>query len=190
MNPGQIRACWVAADGIVYKHFKESMVVGKLPSIKRYFAGVDWGYDHYGVILIFGEDHDGNVYLIDETAERGQEIDFWENEQKKYIAKYGRMKFYCDSARPEYVKRLKGVNAKKEVVEGIDTVARFMKDEKFYVLKGAAKRWMQEVYSYVWMDNNKKEEPEKENDDAMDAMRYALHTQYGRGKSMQFRKSL
>ena len=37
---------------------------------------------------------------------------------------------------------------------------------------------MKEVYSYVWDDKNKKEQPAKENDDAMDAVRYALYTHF------------
>jgi len=169
---------WVASDGIIFRNFRETMFVDELPPLKTYWAGVDWGYDHYGSILIFGMDHDGGVYLVDGTAERHKEIDWWKEQQNIYKKKYGNMVFYCDSARPEYVRKFNGRNAKKEVLEGINTVSTLMIQKKFFVLRGACKKWEQEIYSYVWRDTGKKEEPDKVNDDAMDAMRYALHSKF------------
>jgi len=182
---------WVAAEGVIYKHFNENMIVDaeNLPEFKRFFAGVDWGYGHVGSILIFGEDHDGNIYLLEETAEKGKEIDWWVERKNKYETKYGKMQWYCDSARPEYVLRFGGVNAKKEVIEGIDTCSRLMNDGKFFVVRNKAKRWMQEVYSYIWIDHKSKEEPRKENDDSMDAMRYALHTLFHFEEDKEFSSS-
>ena len=167
---------WTASDGVIYTQFNENMIVDRLPPMKRYFAGVDWGYRHSGVILIFGEDHDGNVYLVEETAKKGKVIDWWMKEKSRYTEKYGSMVWFCDSARPEYVEKFNGVEAKKEVVEGLETVATFMEDGRFFVFRDCCKNWMKEIYSYEWRNTEAKEEPVKENDDSMDAMRYAIHT--------------
>jgi len=172
---------WVASDGVIYTSFRESMIIEELPEFKFYIAGIDWGYDHYGSIVIFGVDHDGNAYLIDETAARHQEIDWWHEKYKAYEKKYKGLVGYADTARPEYVRKFRARPAKKgpnEVVPGIELVQQFMKDGKFFVKKGSAPQFMKEVYSYIWDDKVKKEQPKKENDDAMDAVRYALYTHF------------
>ncbi|MGT0298941.1 hypothetical protein ACV566_09600 [Staphylococcus aureus] len=35
--------------------------------IKEYFAGVDWGYEHDGSIVLIGRGIDGNFYLLRST---------------------------------------------------------------------------------------------------------------------------
>ena len=43
---------WVSAEGVVYKDFKEKVHYIKeeenLKTKQRKYAGVDWGYEHYG----------------------------------------------------------------------------------------------------------------------------------------------
>ena len=73
---------WVSAEGVVYKDFKEKVHYikeeeFKTKQIKRKYAGVDWGYEHYGSIMVVAEDFDGNKYVIEEHAHRHKEIDDW-----------------------------------------------------------------------------------------------------------------
>src|SRR5574344_1610384 len=48
---------WTAGEGAIYQDFdKEKQVVSEIPyrDIERYFVGVDWGYEHTGVMLVVG----------------------------------------------------------------------------------------------------------------------------------------
>ena len=52
---------WTVAEGAIYADYDSKIhVVDELPDMKRYFAGIDWGYTHYGSIVVVGEGVDGN----------------------------------------------------------------------------------------------------------------------------------
>ena len=83
----------------------------------------------------------------------------------------------CDTARPEIIEdlRRKGYNAKnaiKNVKEGIDSV----KSTEIFVQKESI-NLLKELAAYKWKVNGDivLDEPVKVYDDAMDAMRYAIH---------------
>lgn len=169
---------WVSADGIVYEDFNSEIhYVDELPEMVRYFAGIDWGYDHYGAIVVVGEGVDGNFYVVKEFSAQHKEIDWWVDRTKEVIDEFGKMTFYCDSARPEHVVRLKregfrAKNASKKVLFGIETVARLFKTNRLYVYRPGVNRFSKEVYMYSW--NEKTGEPIKMWDDVLDALRYAI----------------
>lgn len=175
---------WVSGDGMVYKDFDaKKHFINNLDQYKfnRYIAGVDWGYGHYGAIVVFGITDNNEYIMIDEVAETQKEIDWWVNEAKKLDKKYPKLVFYCDSARVEHIDRfikdgLKAKLASKKVVEGIEQVAILYKTLKLKVYEPIAKRFKEEIYSYVWETNTTKDQVKKEYDDVMDAMRYAIYT--------------
>lgn len=180
-----ILGLWVAGEGMVYKDFnKETMSITKeeLPDNLTYYCGVDWGYEHFGSIVVLADDEDGNVYLVEEHSYQYKEIDDWVEIAKDIQNKYGWfIHFWCDSARPEYVYRfkkenLKAYNANKAKLSGIEAVARKIKQDKFRVVKENTTLFYSEIYQYVW--NGKTGEPIKENDDCLDAVRYAVYNQH------------
>lgn len=173
---------WVAAEGVVYKDFSQDKhYIENIEGINfvKYFAGVDWGYEHFGAIVVIGEDDKGNFYLIKEIAKQHEEIDFWVNEAKKIKEKYGNINFYCDTARPEHIKRfrkekIRAINADKSVLSGIEEVAKLFKQDRFFILKNEVDRFKEEIFMYVW--NEKTGEPVKQFDDVLDSIRYAIYT--------------
>ena len=175
---------WVSGDGMVYKDFDaDKHFINDLDDYKfiRYIAGVDWGYGHYGAIVVFGITDNNEYIMIDEVAETQKEIDWWVSEAKKLDEKYPKLVFYCDSARVEHIDRfikdgLKAKLASKKVVEGIEQVAILYKTLKLKVYEPIAKRFKEEIYSYVWETNTTRDQVKKEYDDVMDAMRYAIYT--------------
>lgn len=183
---------WVAAEGIVYKDFDQAKHLRTAEQVKQvnmvtYFAGVDWGYEHYGAIVVIGQDDQGRSYLIEEHAAQHEEIDYWVDIAKGVKARYGNILFYCDSARPEHVSRfrregLRARNADKAVLSGIEVVARGFKQDKLFVVN-TAKRFKDEIFMYVW--NDKTGEPVKQFDDVLDALRYALYT-HSKGSVFSF----
>lgn len=183
---------WVAAEGVVYKDFDKDRHLLTADQVKKvnmvtYFAGVDWGYEHYGAIVVIGQDDQGWSYLIEEHAAQHEEIDYWVDIAKGVKARYGNILFYCDLARPEHVNRfrregLRARNADKAVLSGIEVVAGGFKQDKLFVVD-TAKRFKEEIFMYVW--NDKTGEPVKQFDDVLDALRYALYT-HSKGSVFSF----
>lgn len=183
---------WTVAEGAIYTDYDKNVhEVDSLPDMVRYFGGVDWGYDHYGSIVIIGEDKDGNQYLVDGIAAKYQEIDWWVARAKEFITKYGSMKLYADSARPEHIarfnsERLKTINANKSVIAGIELVAKKFKEKTLFIKRGVIPRFFDEIYQYQWKPNSSKDEPLKEFDDVLDALRYAIYSDFvGSGNSIK-----
>lgn len=177
-----IEGLWVTGEGVVYSDFDGNKhFINDVSGIdfETYIAGVDWGYSHYGSIVVFGIDKDNKWYLIEEHATQFKEIDYWVNIALGVKERYGNINFYCDSARPEHVERfrrerIRAINADKSILSGIEEVARLIKLNRFFVLSPKVKQFKKEIYNYIW--DEKTGNPVKENDDVMDAMRYAVYS--------------
>lgn len=177
---------WVSAKGVIYPDFDQKRDVVTSDSYQWWNAdeiicGVDWGYSHYGSIVVmarFGMDW----VLVAEYAEQFRDINYWVDvarNVKETYGRFGNIPFYCDSARPEHIDRFiqEGFNAQladKSILSGIEMVARLMVENHFKVIDGNCPQFMQEIYKYQWNDRNGM--PLKENDDVMDAIRYAIYT--------------
>ncbi|WP_395533168.1 PBSX family phage terminase large subunit [Enterococcus faecium] len=180
-----IKGLWVSAEGVVYRDFdasKHYIQSKDLPPLSNFYCGVDWGYEHWGSIVVIGETDDGTAYLIEEHATQFEEIDYWVDVAKSIQQRYGlRTPFYCDSARPEHVARfqregIKAINADKARLSGVEAVAKLFKTDKLFICKDKARKFRDEIYQYVW--DKKKGEPIKEFDDVLDALRYAIYTHH------------
>lgn len=179
-----VKGLWVSAEGIVYKDFRENVhyvTKDKLKDINfvRYFAGVDWGYEHPGSIVVIGQDDKGDMYILEEHSAQHEEIDYWVKIAKDIKSRYGNIKFYCDTARPEYIvkfkkNKLRAVNADKAVMAGIGMVASKFKSNTLFVVKSKVDLFRKEIFMYAW--NKVTGEPIKKWDDVLDAIRYAIYT--------------
>ncbi|CEN89557.1 terminase large subunit [[Clostridium] sordellii] len=180
-----IKGLWVSAEGIVYRDFRKDVHYISERNLKninfvKFFAGVDWGYEHHGSIVVIGKDDNENLYLLREYARQYEEIDYWVDVAKTIKSKYGNIIFYCDSARPEHVARfkkegLRAKNADKSVLSGIEVVAKGFKTNKLKVVKEHTDLFKKEIFMYVW--NKTTGEPIKLWDDVLDALRYAIYTE-------------
>lgn len=191
---------WAQAEGVVYEEYDPAVHVKKLDAEKSFFsngffASVDWGFTHAGVLQVWGMDHDGRMYLVYEVYRSGQTIDWWVEQAKRAGAAFGFNLFVCDSARPDHIDQMKkhglnAIEAYKSVEVGIQAVKHRLaiagdgktrlyllddclsgRDEK---LVEAKRPWRtaHEFDAYVW--DAAKDKPVKENDDGMDALRYAV----------------
>ena len=120
---------------------------------------------------------DGKYYIIEEHAKQHTDIDDWVLIAKDIKSRYGDIPFYCDTARPEYIYRFKkeklyARNANKKVMLGIESVAKLMKSNSFYIVYDDCPRFRQEIYKYIW--HKTKDEPKQEFDDVLDSIRYAI----------------
>ena len=178
-----IKGLWVSAEGVVYRDFdasKHYIQSKDLPPLSNFYCGVDWGYEHWGSIVVIGETDDGTVYLIEEHATQFEEIDYWVDVAKGIQERYGlRVPFYCDSARPEHVARfvrekINAKNAHKARLSGVEEVAKRFKQDKLFICQDRVMKFRDEIYQYIW--DKKKGEPIKEYDDVLDSVRYAIYT--------------
>lgn len=178
-----IKGLWVSADGVVYQDFdsnKHYIQSKDLPKLSTFYCGVDWGYEHWGSIVVIGETDDGTAYLIEEHAKQHEEIDYWVDIAKEIQERYGsRVPFYCDSARPEHVDRFKrehieAFNGDKARLTGVEAVARRFKKDKLFICRDKVEKFPNEIYQYVW--DEKKGEPIKLFDDVLDSLRYAIYS--------------
>lgn len=178
-----IKGLWVSADGVVYQDFdanKHYIKLDELPELSKFYCGVDWGYEHWGSIVVIGETDDGTAYLIEEHAKQHEEIPYWIDVAKGIQERYGsRTPFYCDSARPEHVnafrrEHIEAFNGDKARLTGVESVARRFKKDKLFICRDRVKKFPNEIYQYVW--DEKKGEPIKLFDDVLDSLRYAIYT--------------
>ena len=151
-----------------------------LPQIIHYFAGVDFGWEHTGCIVLCGEDKDANLYLIREWSAKHRGIDAWIRIVREEIETItGRLPLYCDSARPDLISEMAGAGldarlAHKDVIAGISEIATRFKTRKLFIVKDNVDLFKQEIESYIWKEDE--DAPVKENDDVMDALRYAIYS--------------
>lgn len=191
-----INGIWCTAEGAIYKDFNENIHFINQSSLdkvqfKKYIAGVDWGWEHYGSIVVVGKSIDNKYYVIEEHAKQHNDIDIWVGIAKDIKKRYGNISFYCDSARQEYVEKflvsgIKAFNANKSVMEGISTIATLIKNNEFFVIDKVV-RFRQEIYNYVWGKSGK-DEPIKLYDDVLDSIRYAIYSDMRLG-GKQFNRS-
>ena len=176
-----ILGVWVASEGVVYKDFNKDIHYIKEANVgfKKIFCGVDFGWEHHGSMVVVGLGLDDKYYLIKEYAYKHKDIEYWIGIAKEIIKEYGNINFYCDYARPDYVHKLqvngiRAINAKKDVLEGISTVATLFKTNKLLILEDNVNIFKTEIYNYVWAKG--KDEPIKSSDDVLDSLRYAIYS--------------
>ena len=189
-----ILGVWVASEGVVYTDFDKNKNYIKEADIKdiqvkKYFAGIDFGWEHYGSIALVAQDINDNYYFIKEIAYKHKHIDWWVNEAKKIINEYGNINFYCDHARPDYINKLriagiKAINARKDVMAGIGEIASLFKTRRLKVIEDNVNVFKDEIYNYVW--KNGKDEVVKQYDDVLDSLRYAIYSDLKYGKEKKY----
>lgn len=181
---------WTVGEGAVYKDFdgeKHYIHSSEVPKLTHFYCGVDWGYEHYGSIVVVGQTDSGEAYLIEEYAKQHEEIDYWVDIAKDVQKRYGRMiPFYCDTARPEHIARftrekLNAIYADKSILSGVEAVARRFKNGKLFVMSDKVEKFKEEIYQYIW--DKKSGKPREEHDDVLDALRYAIYSSEVYGKS-------
>jgi hypothetical protein len=167
---------------------------------RRVIAGVDWGFTNPGVIVVGALDSDDRLYIVHQVYQTQQLIGWWVNVAQSLRARYNIEKFVCDPSEPGHIAEFEsaGLNVEKannDVRLGIQAVADRLRPvgdgrPRLFVLRdslagrdeGRTEKNLpcgieEEMMSYIWdTRNNQKrgEEPLKENDHSMDALRYLI----------------
>ena len=171
-------------EGLVYKEFQRAFHVFKDPPNKEWiktFGGHDFGTHNPCASITIKKDRDSNYYVWDEHYVRGMT----DAEQADYVASLKWDECYPDpesaSGILEFKKR--GINVrqviknKDSVRNGINVVKELFKTGRLRIHESCQNLIYElETYAYAEkrQDRNEEENPIKENDHALDALRYAL----------------
>ena len=173
-------ADFTKSEGLIYKEFRrEKHTYDELPEtlFTETISGIDFGFTHPAAVLTIKIDHAG-TYWVDDEWYKTQRTDL-------QIAEYAeQQKFnyvYPDPESPSAIEELKrkNINVREvskgmdSVEAGIDKVREFLLADKLKVNKKCV-NLIYEFESYAYKEGSEK--PEKENDHALDALRYALTT--------------
>ncbi len=170
-------------EGLVYKEFNRERHVyndDKPGTIER-LVGIDWGYTNPTAVYLIEKDTDAHFWISNEYYERKKTTD----DIIEYAASLRGNKYYPDPAEPDRIEMLrrKGVNVmevSKDIEAGIDSVRELFKANRLHIHKSCKNLIAElETYSYPKKkpDNNEPELPIKENDHALDCIRYVLFMQ-------------
>jgi len=179
----ELEAKFVLYSGLVYKDFNRiSHVIDAIPynKIKRYVAGIDWGYTNPSCILVMGIDGEDNCYVVKEFYDSGKVIDDLIEIAIQLKQEFNIIAFYCDPSEPSYIEQFRkvGLNAKEgnnEIRPGINKITELIKTKKLFVFSNCINLIREfESYSYPEIKDEKQpqEIPLKLNDHSMDALRY------------------
>lgn len=180
-----IRGLWVVAEGLVYPMFNN--VVPTVPrKYDTYYIGMDYGILNPTAMLLFGH-CDGVWYVVKEFYHSGRET----NQQKTDAEYYVDLKqlagdltikrLIVDPSAASFITlvekehQFKIWDADNTVIEGIQHVAQCIADKKLMV-NDCCKRTIQEFGLYRWDETAPEDKVIKENDHAMDALRYVIQT--------------
>lgn len=99
----------------------------------RFYAGVDWGYTHDYVIVIFALIPNGDIWIVDCYSQSGLEFSDCLEVAKTYRDKYKVERWYCDQAMPSHIKsfnknHMKSPEFTKDVIGGIEAIRSKISD--------------------------------------------------------------
>ena len=176
-----LEGIWATAEGAVYDMFDPAIHVQERnpDDFQRWALGMDEGYTNPAVILLIGVDSDGRLHIAREFYKRGvlqsavvsQALEWWNTHRCEIAA--------VDNSAAGLIADLQdaGVNAvgtKGRVLDGITTVQDLLRIQgdgkpRLTVDPGCVET-INEFESYSWKPE--KDEPVKQYDHAMDALRY------------------
>lgn len=183
---------WVAADGIIYDMFYEKLhVVKEIPNIfDKYIVGIDFGMGNPTVFLLIGV-RNNIKYVIKEYYHEGREegkktIEKYSRDLKQFLGDVKPHKIYIDPSAQALIYQLKCdgffnvKEANNDVLDGIATVGNMLGQNQLFIYS-SCKNLIREFYSYAWdkkAQERGEDKPLKVADHALDALRYALHSEY------------
>lgn len=200
-----ILGLWVAAEGLVYDMYDpDKNEYDELPldlSIRRYrrYVAIDYGTTNPCVFLEIIDDLNGNYYVereryYDSKAERRQKDDAEHADDLDAFVNHDSLRgIVIDPSAASFKiaiqkKGLRTTDADNEVLDGIRLVGTLLAQGRLHINRRNCPNTRKEFASYIWNEKraeNGVEEPVKQSDHAMDAIRYFIKTIVGGYRSVK-----
>ena len=173
---------WVAADGAVYPFFDENYIYEVPDGFESFYVSCDYGTVNPTSMGLWGL-HDSVWYRIDEFYHDSRQKGFQMTDEEYYASLaelVGERKIRCvivDPSAASFIEcvrrhgRFEVKRADNDVLAGIRRTSDALKSGKIRICRPCADI-IREFSLYRWDDNAKYDAPKKENDHAMDDMRY------------------
>lgn len=181
-----IRGMWVLAEGLVYDFFGEEQIVDEVPDKGEYYISCD-----YGTLNPFSAGlwcWDGKTatrireyYYSGRESQRNKTDEEYYTELEALAGDLSVRAVVVDPSAASFIEtirrhgRFKVRKAHNEVVPGIMTTARMLRDGTVKIHR-SCKDAIREFGLYRWDDKAAEDRPVKENDHAMDDIRYFCQT--------------
>jgi hypothetical protein len=160
---------------------------------RRIIAGVDWGWNSAGAIVVVGDMGAAGAVVLEESYAANRIVfdprakDTWVNEAVRLRDKWGIKSFFCDPSAPGNLhlfsrSALSAVQADNDIGEGLRAIQQFMHPiagkPRMYVLDGCT-NLRREIPQYQWDQNRDRSgfvdlPAPNQSDHAIDALRYAM----------------
>jgi len=189
-----IQGNWVQAEGAIYDYFDDRIHVIDFAPIysSSYLVGVDYGTTNPCAFVMIGVDFSRNPnlwvereYYFDSKVHQRQKTDAeYADDFIRFIDHTSIASIYIDPSAISFRLELKkrGVTnlfeARNEVLDGIREVSKMLNNGTLKICR-SCKHLISEFQSYVWDPKSLKtgeDKPMKQNDHALDALRYAIYT--------------
>ncbi len=172
-------------SGLVYKEFsRDRHLIDELPTVfDEYIAGIDFGFTNPAAVVHIKRDRDDNYFVVDEWYKTGRT----EEQIAEYVRSCHFNKVYPDPENPSAIEVLnsKGIavvevtKGKDSITAGINRVRQLLKTNKLKIHRSCVNLISEfETYAYAEKrkEGNENENPVKDHDHILDALRYALMT--------------
>lgn len=183
-----IEGKWVAAEGLIYPYMSNNSYFYDLPKgqFSRYALSCDYGIVNPTSCGLWGE-LDGIWYRIDEYYYDSRKEGETRTDEEHYrqICKMTENKsvdlMTVDPSAASFITlirrygNIKVIPAKNNVTDGIKSVSSALKKGEIKICKNCTNS-IREFSLYRWNDTGNKDAPIKENDHAMDDIRYFVST--------------
>lgn len=179
---------WVAADGVIYDMFSDKNLFEGDVVCEKYFVSADYGTQNPCVFILWGH-HRGRWYAVREYYYNGREEGTqktdsdYGDDMESFLGGITPAAIIVDPSAASFIAELKSRGyrvrrAKNSVIDGIRTVGSMLSKREIFFSKSLT-HTIAEFSAYVW-DKDAVErgddKPLKENDHAMDAVRYFCAT--------------
>ena len=177
---------WVAAEGLVYPMFCGDDLPKAPENCSAYYVSCDYGTVNPSSFGLWGL-KDGvwfriAEYYYDSRREGQQKTDEeYYLELEKLIGNRRVCAVICDPSAASFITcirrhgRFRVIPAKNDVLDGIRRVSDALKSEKIRICRNCTDS-IREFSLYRWEEGGGKDAPRKENDHAMDDIRYFVST--------------
>lgn len=179
---------WVAAEGIIYKMMSKDDAFCEVPNVqfKRFIISCDYGTVNPSSFGLWGR-YDGIWYRINEYYYDSRKEGMQRTDEEHYLALKelaGERKIECvivDPSAASFIAVIKKHGdyivkpAKNNVLDGIRQVSTALKQGDIKICNNCLDS-IREFGLYRWDDSSGRETPIKENDHAMDDIRYFVTT--------------
>lgn len=183
---------WAAAEGAIWT-VMEWQVKAADWKPKRVVAGLDWGYTHYFAMEVVGQSSTGRLQVMAELARQKMGVDQLAPMVAELAELHDVDTLYCDPSEPGLIDQLRRELAKhraehygcklrasvteatNDVLPGLQAVDKALRDGM--LIHPSCNQLLTEVPGYTWAPEKGggfKEKPVEVNDDACDALRYAV----------------